>query len=380
VRGFSPTKVDHAEAVKRAAIGGFLGLAVAGIAIAAWAWYRRRRGIAAGAFGGALAAGLIALLIAAAASIGAATAPPSTTGGEQEKPATTNTSAGEKVKPNGGALDQRTGKVYVDTNGDGVLDTELIDCPPPPQTTLVPGATTTVPPTTSLPPYRVGDKVRVLIDNECDGTIDDIIYVEVKAQVELGGTGGTTPPSTTKPTTPDKPSKQDTSKTDMGTLLFVLLAIAVTAGVVIAVLRWLSVRGPKAAVPLPPPAPPEPPADDAIDEAAAAESFAESGRIIVDDADPRRAIVAAYGALLQGLEAAGAPRSPFEAPEEHLQRSLQQLRVPPAPLSAVTRLFLVARFSTHPLGEPERREARDALAEAERHLREIIRTRAQDER
>lgn len=378
VRGFSPTKVDHAEAVKRAAIGGLLGLVVAGIAIAGWAWYRRRRGIAAGAIGGALAAGLIALLIAAAASIGASTAPPSTSAPRQPRTTTTDDGTGQRVKPNGGVLDQRNGKIYIDTDGDGIVDTELVRCPPPTPTTLVPGQTTTVPPSTTLPPYRVGDRVRVIIDNDCDGTIDAIIYVDVKAQVVLGGGGtpATILPTTTKPTKSESSSSK--SNTDLGTLFLVLLAIAAAAGVIIGLMKWLSVRGQRAtAAPLPPPEPEPPVEEDQIDEAAVADSFANSGRLLTDDADPRRAIIAAYGALLQGLEAAGAPRLPFEAPEEHLQRSLQQLRVPPESLAAVTRLFLVARFSANPLGEADRQQARAALADAEQHLRGIISSRTE---
>ena len=108
-----------------------------------------------------------------------------------------------------------------------------------------------------------------------------------------------------------------------------------------------------------------------IDNEAAADSFANSVQALLDDDDPRRAIIAAYAALLEGLELAGAGREPHEAPEEHLRRSLVKLRVPSEALAEVTRLFLVAKFSNHPMTETDRNQARSMLAVAEQHLRAI---------
>lgn len=113
---------------------------------------------------------------------------------------------------------------------------------------------------------------------------------------------------------------------------------------------------------------PEVPEPADVDEEAAARSFAHSARVLLDDPDPRRAVIAAYAALLDGLDAAGAGRLPHEAPEEHLRRALATLGIPADDAGEVTSLFLLARFSEHPVGEPERDRARRALESAERHL------------
>jgi hypothetical protein len=108
-----------------------------------------------------------------------------------------------------------------------------------------------------------------------------------------------------------------------------------------------------------------------VDREAAADSLEESARRIDDDPDPRRAIIAAYALLLERLAAAGSPRQRYEAPEEHLRRSLAALRVPAASLETVTERFLVARFSTHPLTEADRDVVREALRDAAGRLRSL---------
>lgn len=159
----------------------------------------------------------------------------------------------------------------------------------------------------------------------------------------------------------------------LGTLLQMVIVVAVVAVVVkaIVVLRrhWstLLTPAPHADTFVQPVQLDEPD----IDNEAAADSFANSARALLASGDPRAAIIAAYAALLEGLEAAGTGRRPHEAPEEHLQRSLTQLRVPADALAGVTRLFLVAKFSDHPLGESDRDQARQMLADAEQHLRSL---------
>jgi hypothetical protein len=113
--------------------------------------------------------------------------------------------------------------------------------------------------------------------------------------------------------------------------------------------------------------------DDAdVDHEAAAQSFADSARLLLDDPDPRRAVIAAYAALLDGLDAAGVGRLVHEAPQEHLRRALAVLRIPSAAAQVVTDLFLVARFSTHPIRDDDRRRAVRALNDAEQHLRHRV--------
>ena len=110
-------------------------------------------------------------------------------------------------------------------------------------------------------------------------------------------------------------------------------------------------------------------ASEAEQRAAAGSAFAASLADLEAEPDPRRAIIAAYARLLDGLDAAGFGRRPSEAPEEHLRRTLAQLRIPDAPMRTLVALFSEARFSEHPLGAGDKqtaiaavRAARDDLA------------------
>lgn len=168
----------------------------------------------------------------------------------------------------------------------------------------------------------------------------------------------------------------DSSSIDLGWIFTLLKLVAFGLAVWAALWLWSKRRrrvmrgGP--AAPLDPTAvQPVEPELIGIDNDAAADSFAESARALHDADDPRTGIIAAYAALLDGLDAAGAGRRPHEAPEEHLRRSLAQLQVPAEALAEVTRLFLVAKFSSHPMGETDRDQARAMLAVAEQHLRAV---------
>jgi hypothetical protein len=80
--------------------------------------------------------------------------------------------------------------------------------------------------------------------------------------------------------------------------------------------------------------------------------------------DPRRAIIAAYARLLDGLAACGLGRHAAEAPEEHLQRALVTLRVGAVPMRALVDLFAEARFSKHELTATHKAAAIDAFRAA----------------
>ena len=358
-RDFRRGPSDRGSVLTGALVGGLAGAAVAAVILGVIALIRRRRGLAAGALGGGLVAALLALLIGAGASLGAATAPPAATSPPTPSSEPLDSVTGNnRVPAFGGAIDAASGRVFVDTDGDGRLDTELIPCPPP--DTSDPASATTTPET--VPPLDIGDTVRIPIDNDCDGRIDG--YVDATVRDNLGINA---PPPTAPPTTATAVPEDDGGSTGIGRLLLIVLAAialcALGAGVTALARRPYM---PKPLEPL------EPPADDGVDGAAVADSLASSARRLLDDPDPRRAIIAAYAELLEGLAAAGVPRASYEAPEEHLQRALRQLGVPPEPLSEVTRLFLIARFSENPLGETERRQAQSALNEAERILRAAI--------
>ncbi|MEO5723395.1 MAG: DUF4129 domain-containing protein [Ilumatobacteraceae bacterium] len=123
---------------------------------------------------------------------------------------------------------------------------------------------------------------------------------------------------------------------------------------------------------------------DELDVESAADSFDESATMLGDDQDPRRAIIAAYAHLLDRLAEAGCPRFRFEAPEEHLRRSLTSLGLmaPTAgtgdhgspgseAMEVIIDRFLIARFSHNPVTEADRDQVREALRRAGSRLREL---------
>jgi len=116
--------------------------------------------------------------------------------------------------------------------------------------------------------------------------------------------------------------------------------------------------------------------DEDLDVEGAADVLDDSVLVVDAGLDPRSAIIAAYARLLDGLAEVGCGRRPYEAPEEHLHRSLVALGVTPEAMSVVVDKFLVARFSTHPLTETDRDEVRDALRAAAAQLRAVLAARA----
>jgi hypothetical protein len=97
---------------------------------------------------------------------------------------------------------------------------------------------------------------------------------------------------------------------------------------------------------------------------AAGHAFDASIADLEAEPDPRRAIVAAYARLLDGLAACGLGRRAAEAPEEHLRRALLELRVRDAPMRALVALFGEARFSEHELTGVHKAAAIDAFRAA----------------
>ncbi len=88
--------------------------------------------------------------------------------------------------------------------------------------------------------------------------------------------------------------------------------------------------------------------------------------------DARSAIVAAYAAmaaqLASGLARRGRPASDADTPTELLDRAAGSGLVDGAAAGTLTQLFREARFSRHPMGEPERRSAEQALAQVRDEL------------
>jgi hypothetical protein len=91
---------------------------------------------------------------------------------------------------------------------------------------------------------------------------------------------------------------------------------------------------------------------------------------MLDDPDPKTAIIGAYAHLLEKLSASGAARRDYEGPKEHLHRVLTVLDVPAQPLEKLIGLFEEARFSTHRLTAGHRDVALDALRRVAAELAE----------
>ena len=79
----------------------------------------------------------------------------------------------------------------------------------------------------------------------------------------------------------------------------------------------------------------------------------------IDDA--RLAIIACYVAMEQSLAQAGAARADAETPDELLDRAATAGLVHGGEAARLTTLFYEARYSTHPLPNARRDEARRAL-------------------
>jgi hypothetical protein len=87
------------------------------------------------------------------------------------------------------------------------------------------------------------------------------------------------------------------------------------------------------------------------------------------EADPRRAVIAAYAQMESALARHGLPRERSEAPFEYLARMLRELRVRAGSALALTELFERARFSDHVIDVAMKDEAIDALVAVRDDLR-----------
>jgi Domain of unknown function (DUF4129) len=79
------------------------------------------------------------------------------------------------------------------------------------------------------------------------------------------------------------------------------------------------------------------------------------------EADPRRAVIAAYARMERVLGQHGQPRRPSEAPFEYLARILLALRVQAGAVGELTELFERAKFSTHEIDHDMKERAIVAL-------------------
>jgi hypothetical protein len=81
------------------------------------------------------------------------------------------------------------------------------------------------------------------------------------------------------------------------------------------------------------------------------------------EADARIAIIRIYRHFERALAAADLPRKPWQTPVEFMRAALGKLPLPAPAIANLTRLFVAARFSQHPVGPEERDGAWHALIE-----------------
>ncbi|HET7743137.1 MAG TPA: DUF4129 domain-containing protein [Gaiellaceae bacterium] len=87
------------------------------------------------------------------------------------------------------------------------------------------------------------------------------------------------------------------------------------------------------------------------------------------EADPRRAVIAAYARLERALATQGLARRPAETPEELLGRVLGRLDVSGESIRRLTDLFERAKFSQHEVDDGMKEEAIAALQQVRDELR-----------
>jgi hypothetical protein len=107
------------------------------------------------------------------------------------------------------------------------------------------------------------------------------------------------------------------------------------------------------------------------------EDLAEQLAVVLDDtlddlraeADPRRAIIAAYARLERVLAANGVPRRAAETSDEYLPRVLHDLALDSGAVERLTALFTRAKFSQHDVDAAMKEEAIGALEQVRDELR-----------
>jgi hypothetical protein len=187
-------------------------------------------------------------------------------------------------------------------------------------------------------------------------TVPMIVVVVWLRSGRLGGLSGLTPGgaagSATLPraTVPGAPAPPHAAVDWLA--LGLVTALLVTAGLL--TWRWLRPRRP------PPPrtvlAHPEPVLDDAIAD-------------VLAEADPRRAVIAAWARLERVLTRHGVPRRPAEAPVEFAVRAGGELSVELVSLERLADLFEWARFSLNEVTPAMRGEALEGLVAVRDGLR-----------
>jgi hypothetical protein len=146
----------------------------------------------------------------------------------------------------------------------------------------------------------------------------------------------------------------EVTQAGIGTYLTAFAALAALAALIIVLMRRTQVTDAEVEE--------EPTPAEAVAKAVAAGRAAVLDRAITD---PREAIVACFAAMEGALAGLGGDIAPKAAdtPSEVLSRGVRGASIPERPAGTLLRLFREARFSEHPMGEPDRAAADEALTE-----------------
>lgn len=113
---------------------------------------------------------------------------------------------------------------------------------------------------------------------------------------------------------------------------------------------------------------PSPPGSRKRDDEALDHALAAGVTALESEDDPRQAVIKAYAGMEHALAEDGLPRRPSETPLEYLRRALERLSASTGATTRLTLLFEQAKFSSHVIDEPMRREALAALGELRSEL------------
>lgn len=103
-------------------------------------------------------------------------------------------------------------------------------------------------------------------------------------------------------------------------------------------------------------------------EAALAPAVKRAGYRLLDESDPRSAVLLAYAELEETLGKVGQPPAEHETPSEHLRRVLAHLKVDTEPLYRLAELYQLARFSPRTISVDHQRDAAEALQRVQGEL------------
>ncbi len=180
-----------------------------------------------------------------------------------------------------------------------------------------------------------------------------------------------TPTGALRPTTPPKALDEPADSSIISGVIVFALGLALVLGMLAVLLRrgrrgrpWggggavVEHRGPEQAAAH----------QSSVLVAEALANAVEAGLRVVAEGESRDAVITCWVLLERAAAEAGTARRPAETSAELATRVLAQHQVSAAPLRRLGDLYRTARYSTHPLGEDARDEARSALVQVRREL------------